>query len=452
MSSEAPSPEEFKAIREGIRAKLIGTESKQGVKTYQASAYNAETILTNDPQWAGKIELNIMTGDVTYNRRNVSDLIQDFMVVCHPIYGINYTSADIVKNSLMHVARNFQYNPVADYLKSLKWDGRDRLPELMKKLGIEEDNEYYGLYTEYLRKWTVAAVARAVNPGCKADAVLVFIGEEGIGKSTFFKVLAGTSKQGEDWFNDTPVSDDKDSYMLLRSFWIHELGEVDYMMRKSDNSKIKAFLTSCSDTYRSPYARKMETVKRSFIVCASSNRENLLSDFSGEGRRWWVMPIQTDFDALMEWTRANRDQIWAQAKALYDTNPDSSLAPEFRDIRKKSNEAHRKQSSLEEVLLDLLPKLAWMAKNNKTDTKIYPGIRSKDIMSEVINHDFGKQVTSGTASHSLPSLIVTYLKSFGWYSKKRDGFNYWTPGVVPSHLPQNINDGYEPLDDYDDAK
>ena len=71
------------------------------------------------------------------------------------------------------------------------------------------------------RKCFVAAVARAINPGCKFDYCLVLQGEQGIGKSTFISVMAGN------WLGSLSLSAGaKEQCETLTASWIVEIPEL----------------------------------------------------------------------------------------------------------------------------------------------------------------------------------------------------------------------------------
>ena len=73
-----------------------------------------------------------------------------------------------------------------------------------------------------LRTGLLGAVHRALNPGCKFDTWLVFLGDQEGGKSTFFKSLASPA-----WFCDKQLGAiNKDLYLRMHSCWIYEIASL----------------------------------------------------------------------------------------------------------------------------------------------------------------------------------------------------------------------------------
>ena len=73
----------------------------------------------------------------------------------------------------------------------------------------------------------IQAVARALNPGCKADSVPILEGNQGIGKSTALRILHSTQ-----WFGDAlPPMGSKDASDYIRGKWGIELAELSFQQK-----------------------------------------------------------------------------------------------------------------------------------------------------------------------------------------------------------------------------
>ncbi len=146
-----------------------------------------------------------------------------------------------------------------------------------------------------------------MTPGCEAHHVLILEGEQGIGKSTLFKILGGA------WFTDSTVNiGDKDAYQMIKGRWIIELAELDSLNR-TESSKAKAFFTSPSDTYRPSYGRATVTIPRQCVFAGTVNHSQFLRDSSGNRRYWPVLCSIIDMNQLA----IDRDQLWAEAYVAF---------------------------------------------------------------------------------------------------------------------------------------
>lgn len=208
------------------------------------------------------------------------------------------------------VAKARSINPIRDYLESLSWDGVERLKTLpLEVLGVEDPHPLYGRYCEV---WFIAAVARTYNPGCKVDNVLVFDGDQGSYKSTFFHLIA--SGPGADYFTDNRIDiTSKDGLDLLNGSWIIEWPEFEDIINGKSTGEVKAFLSTQTDRYRPAYAACKITVPRRCIFCASTNNREVYKDTTGN-RRFMTLPTgRIDIQKA----RTLRDQLWAEAVARF---------------------------------------------------------------------------------------------------------------------------------------
>src|SRR5262249_3121751 len=95
--------------------------------------------------------------------------------------GLEKIGKDIVHQAVDLRAHERAFRPVRDYLAALQWDQQPRLANwLTTYLGAEENKYTCRIGSMFL----VMMVARIMEPGCKADYMLVLEGPQGAMKSS----------------------------------------------------------------------------------------------------------------------------------------------------------------------------------------------------------------------------------------------------------------------------
>ena len=136
-------------------------------------------------------------------------------------------------------------------------------------MGAEASDFVY----EVVKHFLMEALSRIYRPGCKADEMLCLVGQQGAGKSTFFRFLA----LNDDWFSDDLKQlNDSKIYEHLRGHWIMEMSEMIAAISAKSNEEIKSFLTRQKDTYRNPYDKYEEDRKRQCIFDGSTNTRQFI--------------------------------------------------------------------------------------------------------------------------------------------------------------------------------
>jgi len=290
--------------RQQAQVVAVLTTTRQG--GFRNSLENAVSVLTQDTRWAGRL---------WYNERSFFEMIDDRQlmdadVINARIWIQKHYGFEPGKNTMFDAFTSVVYqnriNPLTDWLDSLDWDGSARMDTWMENAFDCEESDYY---RQVARKFLISAIARAYEPGCKVDTVLMLIGTQGLGKSTLLRTLTGDA-----WFGDTdlPLSN-KDSYIMLARAWIYEIAELT-SFKRADADKVKAFITSQVDSFRKPFERKTIDYPRHTCIVASSNNETPLNDPTGS-RRFW--PVYMHEYADLTWLKANREQLWAEAREAY---------------------------------------------------------------------------------------------------------------------------------------
>ena len=306
---------------------------------------NGVLILENDPRTKDKMIYNdfsnraIITGKLPWtekdNKRDWCD--DDDAGVRHFLENsYNLVGAGKIADAISIVYQNHKIHPVREYLNSLTWDGTKRIEALLTEYLGAEDN----IYTRaVIRTHLVAAVARIMRPGCKYDTMLTLTGKQGIGKSTFIRML------GKDWFNDSlDTVKGKEAYEQLQGSWMIEMGELT-ATRKADIEATKLFLSKNEDIYRVAYGRRTSRFPRQCVFWGTSNDSHFLRDKTGDRRTWPVdcavlLPVKDVFKDLSP----EVDQIWAEAVVLYKSGHKLYLTGEEADEALKQQKAHAEDS------------------------------------------------------------------------------------------------------------
>ena len=265
-----------------------------------------------------------------------NDQILDLHSACHQ-YGLKVTIDFLIK-AVNRIGSQNKYNPVTEYLEQceFKYDGNPvHIKKLCDTLIVPE---YFSqeLRNILVTKWLLNTVNIVYNEGySNTEGCLVLQGSQGCGKTTWIKKLV--PKQ----FLKTGLDLDPSSTDSIRKcikYWVVELGELDSTM-KSDQAKLKAFLTEAVDEYRIPYAVSPERFNRTTSFYGTVNKANFLKDETGD-RRYWVIPVDSiDYELL---NSIDMDQVWGEAVTLLAENINNlNLNKEELKLLNKSNEAFR---------------------------------------------------------------------------------------------------------------
>jgi hypothetical protein len=257
-----------------------------------------------------------------------------------------------VRDFLGIVALDNKYNPVLELIKGAKWDGKDRLPEVYKILRVAEKD---GLSRTLVYKWLWQCLSMAKNTSTEyeepygADGALVLVGNQGIGKTTFFRTLAMRSEFYLEGAKLNP--DNKDSIISVTNKWIVELGEIGSTFRHNLDS-LKAFITKQEDTYRKPYGYSELILARKTSYCGTCNDVEYLIDKTGNRRFWTVLTNGIDLEGLKQ---IDVLQLWAQVEARTQNNRQGfRLSREEQEALEKRNKGHEKPVKGLEEVLDLI--------------------------------------------------------------------------------------------------
>ncbi|MGL5676464.1 MAG: VapE domain-containing protein, partial [Cellulosilyticaceae bacterium] len=188
-----------------------------------------------------------------------------------------------------YIANKSAYNPVMTYLEyAHEKYKRNRNPEselgkLLKTITYSKDCDKKDIaFNEaMLLMWLITGVKMGLNDGTQnSEFAIVFKGAQGLGKTRWVRSLM-PKEHLVDFFKDGVQLDlsNKDDIMQSTAYWLCELGELGGTMKKSDRDALKAWITSPSDEFRTPYSRKAEKYpRRSFFACTVNDDQFLRDD------------------------------------------------------------------------------------------------------------------------------------------------------------------------------
>ena len=319
---------------------------------------NIIRILTYNPAYKGKIAtddfavrgmaLGALPWNASDERRIWSDTDDAGLAwELERNYGI--VGKDKIDAALLLVSEANRYNEVKAYLKSLTWDMLPRLDTVLHDYLGAENNEYTRAVA---RKSFCAAVARVMTPGCKYDYVPVFVGPQGIGKSTFLATI------GKDWYSDSLQSfEGKEAAEMIQGVWINELGEMT-SYRKSEANTVKQFLSKGADIYRQAYGRRTGKFPRKCVFFGTCNTYEFLNDLTGN-RRFWPVDVGKLPPVKSVWSDLPQevDQIWAEAVVRWlAEEPLYFDKPEMEQLARAEQDRHREANVKEGVIREFLDK------------------------------------------------------------------------------------------------
>lgn len=343
----------------------------------------------------------------------------------------NIVGVGKIGDAYSEVTNKKRYNKLKDYLSRCQWDGVPRVDTLLIDYFGAEDTEYT---RQVIRKTLVAAVARVFAPGTKFDCMLILSGNQGVGKSTFFRTL------GLEWFSDSLTTfDGKDAMEQVQGNWIIEVGELTGFNRSEMNA-IKNFLSKQEDQYREPYGKRKSYYPRQCIIVGTTNENEFLKDRTGN-RRFWPVDLGKQEAVKNVWQDlpAEVPLIWAEAVQMYVAGERLFITGEAEIEAIRQQEGHKIDSVKEGMIKDFLEvpiTSDWYRKSPfQRRSDIQAGIlenatirRDKICVAEIWNECFGgdyKQIKQSDIAEI--SSILNMLE--GWEkikSNARFGTGYGT--------------------------
>ena len=246
-----------------------------------------------------------------------------------------------------------EYHPIKQIIEAVEWDGVSRIQELFIKWLKCEDTPYI---REVTRLVFAGGIHRLYNAGCKFDDVAVLIGtKQGEGKSTFARWLAIK----DEFFTEVTEIEGQKGIEAIEGAWVCEIAELLAVTKSKEVEAVKSYITKLVDRYRRPFNRRTTDHKRQCVFIGTTNKEQFLTDKTGN-RRWYPVKVNSsgyDLHDHKEEIQADILQAWAEAKYLYDRgelNPyaDRNLLAEIKEKQEAAVEDDYRVGMISEYLAE----------------------------------------------------------------------------------------------------
>ncbi len=222
-----------------------------------------------------------------------------------------YFSKPDAEQALDILFKEGSFDSLIDRLNALpEWDGRERVGHLFHWFLGADDSPYVSAVENILFN---GLVMRGYEPGCKFDYVPVLTGVQGLGKSTFCRLLA----LDDSMFSDASLNvSNRDGRINLQGRYVVEIAELS-SFKPSKLEEVKAFISSPSDDFRELYKGRNAHHSRRTVLIGTTNKNYFLSDDTGNRR---FLPIKCGMVALepdekLELFDKNAPQVFEQAYA-----------------------------------------------------------------------------------------------------------------------------------------
>ena len=240
------------------------------------------------------------------------------------------------------------FHPFRFYLEHLPpWDHKnDYILEMSLSVSVKGGVEEQMRFAEYLRKWLVAMVAGWIDEREVNHVILIFIGEQGIYKTTWFNYVLPPELRRYFYTKTNAGRMTKDDLLVLAQYGLVCYEELDTMSSRELN-QLKSAVTMPSVDERAPYASFADHRKHIASFCGTGNNVQFLSDTTGT-RRW--LPFEVEQIESPRDRPFNYEGIYSQAYALYQEGFEYWFSPkEIRQLSEHNSQFETPKNELELV-------------------------------------------------------------------------------------------------------
>lgn len=309
-----------------------------------------------------------------------------------------------------------KYNPIVEYFQGLQWDGHDHLEKLTASVKTDDDV----FFAKAFRKFMLSAVAGWLDEGQYNETMLVLIGDQNVGKSTFARNLVPATLKKDYLFQGTVLQNHNDFLKQLSRKMFILVDEFDAISGK-DIPRLKELITREFVETRLAYQKNDIKEPRRASFMATTNVAQPLRDLSGN-RRYLCFLIRS-----IDWNvKVDVNQLYAQLYQLHQQGEPFKLSPDDVLIVNKRNERFTYQDVLADAIL---------TKFKPTSDPDAERMTVKQIAKEtMLDAGYSK------LSHSLLTKLGTLLNNAGFKRRKSNGNYYYLIERAGSKKAVSVDD------------
>ena len=273
--------------------------------------------------------------------------VNDMVCDCSTESGMSISAKEVL--AVLQSHRIPEVHPLREYVRHCNPytpDQPDWIAWLAKQVTVAGAEAEQALWITCFRKWFVAMVASWLNDDVVNQQVLVLIGKQGIFKTTWLEHLLPPELRAYGCKMANASQLNKDERLRVAEYGLIALDEIDAMGMKELNV-MKSLITASDISERAAYGYTKERRIRLASFCASGNKQEFLSDITGN-RRWLpflVTNIQNPFYITLPY-----EQIYAEARYLVEIGFQYWFDLDDINEIETHNETFRAQENEEQLL------------------------------------------------------------------------------------------------------
>lgn len=271
--------------------------------------------------------------------------------------------------TFVHSDHTPTFDPVADYINKLpQWDGKDHVGQLIGCIpGLN------GYQQEWIRTWLRSMVAHWMKMDSEFgnDVVLLLIGAQGCGKSTFCQRLIPKSLR-EYYLDHLNLANKFDKEMALARNLLVNIDEFD-QVKDSQQAELKHTISKTTVNGRRIYASVQTDQHRYASFVATTNSRHPLKDPTGSRRYLCVeIPARQIIDNSQD---IDYEQLYAQIYAELKDGKRCYFTREEMILMQQANEPYQQNFDFTTMVLQCFRK--------PRKGEAVPALQVSDMMMEV---------------------------------------------------------------------